>query len=1044
MNFIDNISEFNFLSEKNVVFSLVDQIKDLNYDQIKILVEELLNSLKSNQKNNLFENLINKFGIGSEEGFGLMGLAEALLRIHDKKTLKDFLYDKLSYNKNWLKYKNPKNGALINMLILCFGFSSFILKNRNNGILGKLLGAGIIPFISKFSKIGVNMIGSQFIMGANVDLALKNSKKYKKYLFSYDILGEGARSFEQAEFYFSSYLNAIKEIGENVNQEKIPLRKRISLSIKLSALHPKYNFLNYIQLEKELIPKIEEIVLKGSKAGLNITIDAEECERLPVSLIIFEKIFKHPELKNFHGFGLAVQAYNKSAMHVLKFLKNLAETEQKEIPVRLVKGAYWDSEIKKAQMNGLEDFHLFTKKNHTDISYLACAKFMLDQKFFYPQFATHNVFTIASILNMAKIKEDSSGNKVDFEFQRLQGMGEAVHDLIIKKKNVDCRIYAPVGPYHDLLAYLVRRILENGASTSFVHLLASFLESSDSNQGILKEISKTPIELGSEFGFDSNPKIINPLKIYGDRLNSFGIDFGNIKHMKNFSSQIENFKNKQWFACPVISGIAHKDADSEILHCPAHYAKISGKVVNSTIEQAEMAVNELKKFYNSEWKKTDVKDRAFVINKLADLLQENWVELSALLMNEVGKTLDDCEGEIREAIDFCRYYSIHAQKLIGEKIKLDSHHLGELNELSLHPKGVFVCISPWNFPLAIFLGQIVAAILCGNVVAIKPAEQTPLTAAFALELMFEAGLNKKAVAFLPGPGSTVGASLIKNKLISGVAFTGSTETAKLIQITTASSNQAIIPIIAETGGQNCMIIDNTILPEETIDYVIESAFGSTGQRCSALRVLYIQEEISEKFLKLLKESTSTKKLGFAMEDFSVDMGPVIDLEAWQNLQAHLEEMKDKIIYSYNFPSSLNDKGFYIGPHIIKINNINELKKENFGPILHVIEYKADEMDSVIDQINSTGYGLTFGIQTRIESKFKEISDRIDAGNLYINRSTIGAIVGVQPFGGMNLSGTGFKAGGPHYLLRFLNEKTYTVNTAAAKGLAEVLADQTIA
>lgn len=1037
--YIENISKFNFLDEKNVIISLLENLKDIDFQEIKKDTCNSLIDLKKNKKNNLFENIINCFGIGTREGIGMMELAESLLRVPDKKTIYELLYDKISYKKNWAKYKNNENGMMINLMISCLEFSSFILKNKNKNLFHKFLSSLGLPFILSCSKIGVNKIGSEFIMGENIDIALKNSKKYKKYLLSYDILGEGARSFHQAEFYFSSYLNAIEKIAPNIDKS-IHQRKRVSLSIKLSALHPKYEFLNYENLKKELIPKIKEIVLKASKAGINITIDAEECTRLPVSLMIFQEIFEDSELKDFTGLGLAVQAYNKSAMYVLEFLKDIANKNKKEIPVRLVKGAYWDSEIKKAQMYGLENFHLFTKKNHTDISYLACANFMIKQEYFYPQFATHNAYTISSIIYMSKQRK-LEYKDFDFEFQRLQGMGIETHEFNMNKNSIDCRIYAPVGPYNELLAYLVRRILENGASTSFVHLLSlCIIDNKDSDKSF-DLLTTSPVDVATQFGIDENIKISQPSKIYKNRLNSFGIDFGNIKHMSNFSLKFENFKNKQWFACPIISGVEYKDLDSEILRSPGDYSKISGKVINATIEHAEHAINELSSFFKKEWKFTNVQDRINIINKLADLLQENSVEITAILMLETGKTIKDCEGEIREAIDFCRYYSIQAEKIIGSVIKLDSHHLGEINELSMHPKGVFVCISPWNFPLAIFLGQIVAALLCGNTVAVKPAEQTPLVGAFAINLLFEAGLAKKAIAFLPGSGEIVGDSLIKNPLIAGIAFTGSTQTAKLIQKSTVSSNACIIPIIAETGGQNCMIMDTTILPEEAVDYVIESAFISTGQRCSALRVLYLPEEIHDKFLKLLSDATNSKKIGFAFEDLASDIGPVIDLEALKMLEDHIENMKDNIIYSYKMDQNIINKGYYFGPHIIKINHISELKKEIFGPILHIIKYRSDNFDEIIDQINSTGYGLTFGIQSRIESKFREVCNKIDAGNLYVNRSTIGAIVGVQPFGGMNLSGTGFKAGGPHYLYRFLNEKTYTENTASARGLAEVLGEK---
>lgn len=1028
MTNLDYVSQFNFIDETQCIINLAQQINELNWHNIENHTLKTVTKLKKQQKLSLLEKLILKFGINTAEGLAVMELAEALLRVPDLYTSSQLLQDKLSHKKEWSKYKSSEDEFLIKKLIDGLSLSAIFLK-KNHNFFSDIFNKNIsIPIINKSARLAVKKIGQQFIMGEDIESALNNSNKYKKYLFSYDILGEGARSQEQAQTYFTNYLQAIEKIGPNINKDT-PQEKRVSLSVKLSALHPKYEYTNLENVIQELIPKLEQILTKASQYGINITIDAEECARLPISLIIFEKLFLNPNFKDYSGFGLAVQAYNKSAMHVLNFLSQLANSVKKKIPVRLVKGAYWDGEIKKAQMLGLPNFHVFTQKYHTDVSYLACAKYMLAQQYFYPQFATHNAFTVNAILEIAKDK--------DFEFQRLHGMGNDLHNLIMQEHKVHCRIYAPIGPYQDLLAYLIRRILENGASNSFVHLLAA---GKSLDQQSLEKLVENPLKIAHANEFKANAKIIQPLYIYKNYLNSSGIDMGNTKQLQEFSENLKKFTDHKWFACPIIEGKEFKEADADLLHCPGLYEKISGKVINTKIEQCQQALQALHKFFHSEWKNSELSNRIKIANTMADLLEKNKYELSALLMFEVGKTPADCEGEIREAVDFCRYYAMQAERLIGSKISLQSHHIGELNELSLHPKGVFVCISPWNFPLAIFLGQIIASLLCGNVVAIKPSEQTPLIGYYAIKLLFEAGLPQNALAFLPGSGEIVGKTLTESKLISGVCFTGSTQTAKIIAQTVDQHNPAIIPIIAETGGQNAMIVDSTALPEQTIDDIIISAFGSTGQRCSALRVLYLQEEIADKFLELLQQATNTKKIGFAFEDFSVDFGPVIDHDAWQNLHAHLQKMKDKIIYAYPFPSELNAKGFYIAPHIIKINHINELESEVFGPILHVITYKANEIEQVIEQINSTGFGLTFGIQTRIENKFEEIAQKINAGNIYVNRSMIGAVVGVQPFGGVGLSGTGFKAGGPHYLLRFLNEKCYTVNTAAARGVSEILSD----
>ena len=1028
------ISEMNLVHETDCIKGLSSSIEHIDFSPVRVSTLELLNKLKKKQSSSILETLISRFGINTKEGLGLMELAEALLRVPDGRTSYDLITDKLAYDKSWRKYKDKSNPWIVNNLIGHLITASKILKHKNDGILHKTIAMAALPIINKAARYGVTKIGKQFIMGSDTLSALQASKNYKKYLFSYDILGEGARSQEQADFYFNSYMNAIEAVA-GVIDTSVPLRKRISLSIKLSALHAKYEATNLEALMIELVPKIKAIVVAGSKAGVNITIDAEECARLSVSLIIFKTIFLDPDLAAYQGFGLAVQAYNKSAMHVLKFLSQLAQIAHKEIPVRLVKGAYWDSEIKKAQVLGLSNFHVYTQKVHTDISYLACANFMLGQRYFYPQFAGHNAYTVSAILHLLKLHNKLSDTQ-SYEFQRLHGMGIALHDDLIKN-GYESRIYAPIGPYQDLLAYLVRRILENGASTSFVHLFAG------AHLGVDNEfdaLAQNPIEVARNRNFEANSKIVLPLNIYNNRINSLGMDMGNILDLEKLQESLKHFKDKTWRASPIIEGKTIDDRDADRCTSPAFFSHLIGHLINANTDDCEAAMKSLKAYY-PVWSKTSVDERIAIANKFADLMEHHRNEIATLIMLEVGKNFSDCEGELRETVDFCRYYALSAKRLIGEKLILDTHHVGEYNELTFVPRGIFVCISPWNFPLAIFVGPIISALLCGNCVAAKPAESTPLVASFAIKLLLEAGLKKHshALAFLPGTGSTIGNYLTSHKDIAGVSFTGSTVTAKIIESNINKNHAAILPIIAETAGQNAMIVDSSALAEQAIDDIVISAFGSTGQRCSALRVLYLQEEIADKFIELIKGATDSKKIGYAFEDLSVDAGPVINIDAFTKLTEYKKKMSDKLLYEYKLSDSVANKGFYIAPAMYKIDSIRQLGGEVFGPILHVVIYKSNELDKIIDDINSTGYGLTFGMESRIESKYRDVANRIHAGNIYINRSMIGAVVGVQPFGGVGLSGTGFKAGGPNYLMRFLSEKSYTVNTAAARGATEILA-----
>jgi RHH-type proline utilization regulon transcriptional repressor/proline dehydrogenase/delta 1-pyrroline-5-carboxylate dehydrogenase len=1020
------ISANNFNDETALIQDFIQNLSNVNFSIIQQQTKECLEEIRKDKSKTLVESLITKFEIGTNEGSALMELAEALIRVPDKYTSYELIRDKISNDRcNWKSYIGKDNSSFVNSTARSLNLASKIISKSNNGFFASILRFVSEPIINKFARQGIAMIGNQFIMGQKLYEAISNSKKkYKNYIFSYDMLGEGARNAEQAEYYFNSYKNAVEELGAQVDKS-IPLRKRNSLSIKISALHARYEFVNQDIVFGELFEKVKELVLLAAKFELNITIDAEECTRLVISLGLFEKIFALPELKNYNGLGLAVQSYNKSAIYTLDFLSDLAKRYNKEIPIRLVKGAYWDGEIKDAQVLGLKDFPVFTQKYHTDISYLYCAKKMLEEKYFYPQFASHNAFTAMAIIEMAKGR--------DFEIQRLHGMGDKLHNFLIKKYKLTSRIYAPVGTHEDLLAYLVRRILENGASTSFVHMFSS----TDIN---IEDLIENPIDQALKNHCKANVKISSPSQIYINRLNSYGIDMGNVTQIEEMLTNLAQFKTKKWNDIgPLLNGKIEKKHDAEIRRIPGNLETIIGKVIMSTQNDCENAMKIALDYYPT-WSKTSVQKRAEIANKMADLIEKNKFELTALIMHEMGKALGDCEGEIREGIDFCRYYANQAIKLFGNNIEIDKHHVGESNELTLHSRGVFICISPWNFPFAIFLGQVIAALLAGNCVIAKPSEQSCFTANFTVKLLLEAGLPPQAISLLPGTGSVVGKFLTSSKHIAGVVFTGSTETAKIIQKTVAEHNPSLIPIIAETGGQNCGIVDSTALLEQVVDEVMISSFNCTGQRCSALRVLYIQEDIYDKLINMLKGAMDLRKIGESIMHMDNDMGPIIDREAFDDINSYLIKVKDKIIHQSPLPEELRIKGFYIAPHLVELKNISELEKEIFGPVLHVISYKSEkpeDLNEIINQINSTGYNLTFGLFTRNDEKVKYVSQRIKAGNIYVNRSTVGAVVGVQPFGGSGLSGTGFKAGGPFYLLRFATEQCVTINTAAAKGVSEL-------
>jgi len=946
------------------------------------------------------EGFLKTYGLDSKEGIALMCLAEALLRIPDDATA-DAMIRATFAGHEWGHYTAHADSWLVSISSWGLLFTGKIIDFGSDGRKGvvntlkNLVARAGEPIIREALKQAMKFIGSQFVLAETIEEALISGRNYnnKGYRFSYDMLGEGARSDDQAKNYVESYLEAINHIGKSVDKN-MPLFARPGISIKLSALHPRYHLAKRERVIQELLPRLKNIVLTAKNAGITVAIDAEESSRLDIELQLFAELLKEPSIAGWNGIGFVLQAYNKRAFYIIDWLAQQAKLYKRILPLRLVKGAYWDSEIKWAQLLGLPSYPVFTRKEYTDLSYLACAdKILAQQDIFYPQFATHNARSISSIISLS---EKYGWEKGSFEFQRLYGMGEALHDILVK--DYPSRIYAPIGRHKDLLAYLIRRLLENGANSSFVHLLADNKKSDD-------EILADPIAIIKK-GF-SSPVIPLPKDLYGaQRKNSAGMDFGNDAQLQKLLAGISPF------AAQPIQKV--KDVSPENL--------------NSAISKAKKAF--------PKWEAIAIDKRAKILERAADMIEENAHELISLCVLEAGKNLPDSVAEIRESADFCRYYAQQARSVMQPQFMTGP--VGESNILGLHPRGIFACISPWNFPLAIFMGQVTAALAAGNCVIAKPAEQTPAIAARAVEILHAAGIPLDILHLVCGSGETIGAALVADKNIDGVVFTGSLETARHIATSLASRPGAIVPFIAETGGQNCMVVDSSALLEQAVDDIIISAFGSAGQRCSSLRVLYVQEDIAEELIELLAGSMQELKIGDPASP-DTDIGPVIDEQAYSMLLKHIEEMKRsaRLAGFSRLPEGL--KGFFVAPHAFEISDISQLKREIFGPILHIIRFKASELEKIADAVNSTGYGLTFGIHSRISGNVELLASRVKAGNIYVNRSMIGATVGVQPFGGEGLSGTGPKAGGPHYLTRFLTERTTTINSAAIGGNVALLA-----
>jgi RHH-type transcriptional regulator, proline utilization regulon repressor / proline dehydrogenase / delta 1-pyrroline-5-carboxylate dehydrogenase len=977
-----------------------------------------------------------EYALSSEEGVVLMCLAESLLRVPDAATADKLIRDKIG-SGDWSKHLNKSDSVFVNASTFALMLTGRVVKLDETakwdfeGIWKKLVTRSSEPVIRQAVTMAMRILGKQFVLGRTIEEAMKEAREAmaQGYRFSFDMLGEAAYTQKDADRYYASYSHALAAIAAAQPDQFTQAFERPSISVKLSALHPRYEWAKRERVFNELLPKLIALAGEARRHNVGFTVDAEESERLDLMLDIFEAMGEAQPLWRWEGLGLALQAYSKRALPVIAWLGELGRRQQRRIPVRLVKGAYWDTEIKRAEEQGLKDYPVFTRKAATDTSYLACARALLAEDSIYPQFATHNAHTLSAVQVFA-------GGRKDFEYQRLHGMGEALHELYRDVKKVGhtgpgTRIYAPVGTHEDLLAYLVRRLLENGANTSFVNRLAD-------EEAPISEIIADPVEHMMKQVPHRSTHIPKPENLLPDRKNSHGFVWADPVATAPILGQIDAFLKTPSHAAPIIGGEMRR-GDVQSMRDPSELTRVVGDVVEASAKDATDALTRAHGAYIA-WDKLGGDARAKILERAADLYEANSASLMGLAVREAGKSLPNALGEVREAVDFLRYYAGRARALFNGSTLLPGP-TGETNELTLHGRGVFACISPWNFPLAIFTGQVAGALAAGNTVLAKPAEQTPLIAAAAVRLLHQAGVPVDALHLLPGDGPKIGNALFADPRLAGVAFTGSTEAANAINRALASREGPIATLIAETGGQNAMIVDSTALPEQVTRDVIASAFDSAGQRCSALRVLYLQDDVADKMLELILGAMDELKLGDPMK-LETDIGPVIDDDARKMLEKHAERMtrEAKLLRRLELgPEHRN--GFFFPPHVFEIPSIASLKREVFGPVLHVVRYSSDRLGEVCDAINATGYGLTLGLHTRIEETMDFIRDRIHAGNVYVNRNQIGAVVGVQPFGGEGLSGTGPKAGGPNYLLRFALERAYTVNTTAAGGNAALLSSE---
>lgn len=956
----------------------------------------LVNAIRDDSSPALMEVFLAEYGLSTDEGVALMCLAEALLRVPDADTIDALIEDKIAPSA-WGEHLGHSSSSLVNASTWALMLTGRVLRDGESRGVAAIMRDAIRrlgePVIRVAVEHAIREMGHQFVLGRTIEEALKRGEDHQEqgYTFSYDMLGEAALTARDAAKFFDAYARSIRKLAASCTSSDI--RENPGISIKLSALHPRYEVGQKSRVLGELTERVLTLAKMAAEAGMGLNIDAEEADRLDLSLDIIEAVLSDEALAGWDGFGIVVQAYGKRAGPVLDWLHALAEHLDRRIMVRLVKGAYWDTEIKRAQVEGIADFPVFTRKVATDVSYICCAARLLAMTDrIYPQFATHNAHTVSAILEMAD-------DRTAFEFQRLHGMGETLHDLVLADEDTRCRIYAPVGAHRDLLAYLVRRLLENGANSSFVNQIVD-------EDVPAEEVAEDPFDVLDQLPANLPSAVVPPEAIFGEhRRNSRGWDLHNETDLAEIEAARMAYHRHIWQGGPLIAGESQGGETVTILS-PCNHKDHVGDLVMAGADEVETALANA-----TDWMATPVAERAAILRRASDLYEANFGELFALLAREAGKTAMDCIGELREAVDFMRYYADEAERLGDQPAR-----------------GLFACISPWNFPLAIFSGQISAALAAGNGVLAKPAESTSLTAHRAIELMHEAGVPRNVLQLLPGKGSDVGAVLSSDPRIAGLCFTGSTATAQTIHRAMAEHLAPSAPLIAETGGLNAMIVDSTALPEQAIRDILASSFQSAGQRCSALRVLYLQDDIAEPFLDMLYGAMDELVIGNAWE-FSTDIGPVIDAPAKRRIVKHVEAMRSqgRVLKELKAPAI----GTFVAPTVLQVDGISDLEEEIFGPVLHVARFESEDLDAVIAAINGTGFGLTFGLHSRIDSRVQQVTSQLHVGNIYVNRNQIGAIVGSQPFGGEGLSGTGPKAGGPAYVPRFL--KAQTCETTVPEG-----------
>ncbi|MDH4166465.1 MAG: bifunctional proline dehydrogenase/L-glutamate gamma-semialdehyde dehydrogenase PutA [Gammaproteobacteria bacterium] len=1023
--------------EEALVRSLADmaRLDPAQHDEVQATARKLVEAVRrAPAARTGLDAFLRQYDLSSQEGVILMCLAEALLRIPDDETADRLIADKLRAG-DWASHLGDSQSLFVNASTWGLMLTGRIVRLDPNdvaapeGVMSRVVGRMGEPVVRTAMRQAMRIMGHQFVMGRTMKEALDNSLSgaNRRYRYTFDMLGEAALTTADATRYFDAYRTAIGALAARVN-EYPDFESRPSISVKLSAMHPRFERSHRQRVHRELTPRLVELCRLARDAGIALTLDTEESERLELTMELLAAVCRDPSLAGWNGFGIAVQTYQKRALPMLKYVVSLAQETRRILHVRLVKGAYWDAEIKRGQERGLPGYPLYTRKPNTDVSYLACARYTFEQGkgVLYPQFATHNAHTVAAVASMAR----KAG--FEFEFQRLHGMGEELYTHVTDPSGlgIPCRVYAPVGEHEDLLPYLVRRLLENGSNTSFVNRIVNENEPIDA-------IIADPVRTVDGFDQVAHPRIPQPLDIYQpERRNSLGVHLANGAVCKAMADRMEHVSRRAWVASPLVGG-DEQGGSTDTLRNPANHADVVGSVTNATTDHVRKAID-IAVQAQPAWDAAPAGVRGDALDKAADLFEESTAELVAMCVREAGKSVPDGIAEVREAVDFLRYYAARARHEFAGPQRLPGP-TGESNELSLHGRGVFTCISPWNFPLAIFAGQVAAALAAGNAVLAKPAEQTPLVAAHAVRLMLQAGVPADVLHFLPGDGASVGAAAVADPRIAGVAFTGSTETARIINRTLAGRNGPIGTLIAETGGQNAMIVDSSALPEQVVIDAVQSAFNSAGQRCSALRVLCVQEDIAPKVKRLLAGYMEELVVGDPAY-LETDVGPVIDEAARATLEAHAHQVMQAAAWHHRIElPDATRAGTFVAPLAVEIASLSVLEREWFGPIMHLVTYKARDLEALVDAINATGFGLTFGIHSRIDGTVRRVASRVAAGNVYVNRNIIGAVVGTQPFGGSGLSGTGPKAGGPFYLHRYAHERTLTINTSAVGGNASLLA-----